>query len=70
MTAYRAIAGADIRKGMTVILKPGGTPFQVSRVEDAGLVSDCWVYLYDADGYLPAGGATYTLNWYAEVVSS
>lgn len=70
MTAYRAVPGGEIRKGMVVILKPGAKPFEVSRVEDAGLVSDHWVYLYDTDGNLPAGGATYTEHWFAEVVSS
>lgn len=69
MTAYRAIAGADIRPKMTIILKPGGKPIEVSRVEDAGLVSDHWIYLYDADGKLADEGATYKKHWYAEVVS-
>lgn len=67
MTAYRAIAGFDIRPKMVVILKPGGTPFEVSRVEES--VARDFVNIYDTNGERPAGGATHTQEWYAEVVS-
>lgn len=69
MTAYRAIAGYDIRPKMVVVLKPGAKPFEVDRVEDAGLVLSKWVYLYDADGQKACDGAIDTTRWYAEVPS-
>lgn len=67
MTAYRAIAGADIRPGMTISLKPGDTPFNVTRVEP-GTTTDRLAYIWDGDR-LPAEGAIFTEHWYAEVVS-
>lgn len=66
MTAYRAVAGDDIRPKMTIITRPGAKPFLVTRVEPA--CTDCFVYLYSGDE-LPEGGATYVKQWYAEVVA-
>lgn len=66
MTAYRAIAGDDIRVGMTVSLKPGQAPFKVTRIEP-WYTSDDWFYIYGT-GYTP-DGVTSTRQWYAEVVA-
>lgn len=71
MTAYRAIAGSDIRVGMTVSLTPGMKPFKVTRVapsEVDGLADRLW-FIYDGDT-LPDKGATFVNRWYAEVVGS
>lgn len=67
MSKYRAVAGGDITVGMTVSVKPGDKPFEVTRVV-ASEVSERWVYLYSGDS-LPYEGAVYAARWYAEVVS-
>lgn len=46
----KAIAGADIKPGMTLILKPGGPLVRVARIVPAPEGS--WSYLYD-DGIIP-----------------
>jgi len=68
MSTLRAIAGADIRVGMTVSLRPGDKPFKVTEVVVSS-ASERYVFLYSGDT-LPAEGATYTRRWYAEVVES
>lgn len=70
MNAYRAIAGIDIRVGMTVSLTPGMKPFKVTRIEPSEVVPDRLIRIYGEGDVLPAGGASFTSHWYAEVVGS
>lgn len=68
MTAYRAVAGEDIRPGMTVSLAPGMKPFKVTRIEPSDVpgLGNRLAFIYDGDT-LPEKGATFLARWYAEV---
>jgi hypothetical protein len=68
MTAkFRAVAGSDIRVGMTVSLKPDQKPFKVTKVEPWE-TSDKWMYIY-GEGHTPEGVSSKN-QWYAEVIGS
>lgn len=71
MSTEKPIAGADIKPGMTVILKPGGPLVPVARVEPAQ-TTDSWVYLYARSeaGHVDGNLEIVWLNrWYVEVTS-
>lgn len=61
----KAIAGADIEVGMTVILRPGGEPFTVAKVVPGAEVDNI-VYVYYDDINLTSVLKT---RWYALVES-
>lgn len=59
----KAVAGSAIKAGMWIILAPGDSPFQVSRVEpfpNAG----SWLFVFNEDDF-PC--AVRKGEWYAEV---
>ena len=64
---YKAIAGSDIKPGMTIIAKPGGPLVPVVKI-DQSYGDGSFIYLYSTPQGKPV--IVWLNRWYVQVVES